>query len=143
VQLPLLQAFPFPSTLGEVVLHLPSPAGVFIYSSHGKWVFPWGFPHTATFYKLSRSWLLGVCRHSCHLQPACCEYFPAPSLALRVPHPLCYVSFFVAVVVYSVCFFSLFSLGRGPGGYADLAQGFLWECHVPLSSLGGLHLLSQ
>jgi hypothetical protein len=108
VQLPLLQAFPFPSTLGEVVLHLPSPAGVFIYSSHGKWVFPWGFPHTATFYKLSRSWLLGVCRHSCHLQPACCEYFPAPSLALRVPHPLCYVSFFVAVVVYSVCFFSLF-----------------------------------
>jgi hypothetical protein len=32
----LLQAFPFPSTLGEVILHQLSQAGVFIYSSHGK-----------------------------------------------------------------------------------------------------------
>jgi hypothetical protein len=49
---PLLQAFPFPSTLGEVTLHLLSQAGLFIYSSHGKWVFPpllWSFPPTATF----------------------------------------------------------------------------------------------
>jgi hypothetical protein len=37
---PLLQAFPFPSTLGEVTLHQLSQASVFIYSSHGKWVFP-------------------------------------------------------------------------------------------------------
>jgi hypothetical protein len=44
---PLLQAFPFPSTLGEVTLHLLFLACVFIYSSHGKWVFPsflWSFP---------------------------------------------------------------------------------------------------
>jgi hypothetical protein len=37
---PLLQAFPFPSTLGKVTLHLLSQACMFIYSSHGKWVFP-------------------------------------------------------------------------------------------------------
>jgi hypothetical protein len=37
---PLLQAFPFPSTLQEVTLHLLSQACMFIYSSHGKWVFP-------------------------------------------------------------------------------------------------------
>jgi hypothetical protein len=33
VRQPLLQAFPFPSTLGEVALHPPFPAGLFIYSS--------------------------------------------------------------------------------------------------------------
>jgi hypothetical protein len=37
---PLLQAFPFPSTLGEVTLHSLSQACMFIYSSFGKWVFP-------------------------------------------------------------------------------------------------------
>jgi hypothetical protein len=37
---PLLQAFAFPSTLGEVTLHQFSQASVFIYSSHGKWVSP-------------------------------------------------------------------------------------------------------
>jgi hypothetical protein len=49
---PLLQAFPFPSTLGEVILHPLSQASVFVYSSHGKWVFPpllWSFPPTTTF----------------------------------------------------------------------------------------------
>jgi hypothetical protein len=37
---PLLQPFPFPSTLGEVTLHLLSQARVFIHSSHGKLGFP-------------------------------------------------------------------------------------------------------
>jgi hypothetical protein len=49
---PLLQAFPFPSTLGKVTLYLLSQACVFIYSSCGKWVFPpllCSFPPTATF----------------------------------------------------------------------------------------------
>jgi hypothetical protein len=48
----LLQAFHFPSTLGEVTLHPLSQAGVFIYSSRGKWVFPsllLSFPPTAAF----------------------------------------------------------------------------------------------
>jgi hypothetical protein len=34
---------------------------------------PLEFSSYPYFYKLSRSWLLGVCRHSCLLQPACCE----------------------------------------------------------------------
>jgi hypothetical protein len=49
---PLLQAFPFPSTLGEVTLHPLSQTSVFIYSSCGKWVFSpllWSFLPTATF----------------------------------------------------------------------------------------------
>jgi hypothetical protein len=51
VREPLLQAFPFPSTLGEVTLHLLSLACMFIYSSSEKWVFPpllWSFPPTNT-----------------------------------------------------------------------------------------------
>jgi hypothetical protein len=35
-----------------VTLHQLSPAGLFIYNSHGKWAFPpllWSFPPTATF----------------------------------------------------------------------------------------------
>jgi hypothetical protein len=50
--MPLLQAFPFPCTLGEVTLHLLSQACVFIYSSPGKWVFLlllWSFPPTTAF----------------------------------------------------------------------------------------------
>jgi hypothetical protein len=52
VQEPLLQAFPFPCTLGEMTLYLLSQASVFVYSSCGKWVFPpllWSFPPSATF----------------------------------------------------------------------------------------------
>jgi hypothetical protein len=52
VREPLLQAFPFPSTLGEVTLHLLSLACVFIYSSRGNWVLPpllWSFPPTTAF----------------------------------------------------------------------------------------------
>jgi hypothetical protein len=37
---PLLQAFPFPSTMWEVATHPPSLAGLFIYSSRGKCPFP-------------------------------------------------------------------------------------------------------
>jgi hypothetical protein len=49
---PLLQAFPFPSTLGKVTLHPHCQSCVFIYSSCGRWVFPpllWSFPPTAAF----------------------------------------------------------------------------------------------
>jgi hypothetical protein len=42
-----------------------------------------------------------------------CEGLPFPPLALRAPRPLCYMSFFVVVVVYSVWFFSFFSLSVG------------------------------
>jgi hypothetical protein len=53
--IPLLQAFPFPNTLGEVTLHLLSQACMFIYSSHGKWVFSpllQSFPPTTAFTSL-------------------------------------------------------------------------------------------
>jgi hypothetical protein len=52
VREPLLQVFPFPSTLGEVTLHPLSQAYLFVHSSCGKWVFLpllWSFPPTATF----------------------------------------------------------------------------------------------
>jgi hypothetical protein len=52
VRKPLLQAFPFPCTLGEMTQHPLSQDCMFIYSSHGNWVFPhlqWTFPPTATF----------------------------------------------------------------------------------------------
>jgi hypothetical protein len=53
--------------------------------------------------------------------------------------PTLFAVFFV--VDYSVwVFFSFFPgwVSVCPGGYADLAQGCLWEYHVPLSSHGGL-----
>jgi hypothetical protein len=58
--------------------------------------------------KLSRSWLLGVCRCSCLLQPACCEgFFLPPSSVLRTPRPLCYV-FFVFLLIIQFYFFIFF-----------------------------------
>jgi hypothetical protein len=104
--------------------------------------FPVEFSSHHHFYKLSRSWLLGMCLHSCLLQPACCEGFPLPSsLALRVPCPLCYVSFLLLLFIIQF-FFSFFPGWElvCPGGYADLAQGCLWEYHVLLSSPCGLRL---
>jgi hypothetical protein len=99
---------------------LLSPACLFIYSSRVGFPFP---PSSVEFsshchcYKLSHSSVGGPGHHSCLLQPACLftvllGIAPPPSLVLKVPHPLCYMSFFV-VVYYSVCFFSLFSLGGG------------------------------
>jgi hypothetical protein len=66
---------------------------------------------------------------------------PPPSSALRAPHCLWYVSFFVVIAYYSI-FFSFFPAWGlvCPGGYADLAQDCLWEYRVPLSSPCGLHL---
>jgi hypothetical protein len=101
------------------------------------------------FYKLSHSWLLGVCRHSCLLWMACLftvlwGISPPPSSALSVPCPLCYVSFLF--LLFIIPFFFLFTLGGRlvcPGGYADLAQGCLWEYHLLLSSPCGLHLPKQ
>jgi hypothetical protein len=67
VREPLLQAFPFPSTLGKVTLHSLSQACMFVYSSHGKWVFPpllWSFPSSTSL-----------------------TSFPAPGWWVRVPAP--------------------------------------------------------
>jgi hypothetical protein len=51
--------------------------------------------------------------------------FP-PSLALRVPHPLCYVLLLFLLLITQFLFFPWWG-SVCPGGYADLAQGCLWE----------------
>jgi hypothetical protein len=143
VQLPLLQAFPFPSTLGKVTLHPLSQASVFIYSSCGKWVFPpllWSCPPTAIFTSFPA--LLGLCRRSCLLQPACCEGFPLPHF-WRSGRPALFAACLFCCYCLLFRFFFSFFPGWGlvcPGGCADLAQGCLWEYRVPLSSPCGLHL---
>jgi hypothetical protein len=71
--------------------------------------------------------LLGVCRHSCLLWPACCEGFPSSLLWHSGCPALFAMCLFFVVIAYYSGFFS-FLLGWGsvcPGGYADLAQHFL------------------
>jgi hypothetical protein len=149
-----------------VTLHQLSQTCMFIYSSHGKWVFPlllWSFPPTATltsfpaadcwacaaapafsgqlvylqlmwevglppspvefsshchFYKLSCSWLLGVCCRSCLLQPACCEGFPLPPFCALGTLPSLLCVFFCCCYCLLFRFFFSFpwvgvSLSRG------------------------------
>jgi hypothetical protein len=84
-----------------------------------------------TLFKLSLSWLLGGCCCTCLLQPTCCEGFPHPPFsALRVPRPLCYMSFLLLLLI--IQFFSFFPGWRSvcPGGYADLAQGPSVACYL-------------
>jgi hypothetical protein len=103
---------------------------------------PVEFSSHCHFYKLSRSWLLDVCCRSCLLQPACCEGFPLPCFSVvRAPCPLWYMSFLLLLLIIQFIF--SFFPGWGsvcPEGYADLAQGCLWEYCVPLSSPCGLRL---
>jgi hypothetical protein len=107
---------------------------------------PVEFSSHCHFYKLSHSWLL-----ACATAPAFSwwlvylqfhEGFPLPPLfgaQGTLPSLLC--AFFVVIAYYSV-FFSFFLGWRSvsPGGYADLAQGCLWEYCVLLSSPCVLHL---
>jgi hypothetical protein len=125
----LLHAFPFPSTLGEVTLHLLPQACMFIYSSRGKWVFPpllWSFPPTAAF----TSFPAPVC-WACAMAPAfsgpACLFtvlwgIPfCPLLVLRVLHPLCYMSFLLLLLIIQL-FFSFF-----PGwGSVCLGAMLIW-----------------
>jgi hypothetical protein len=114
---PLLQAFPFPSTLGEVTLHQLSQAAVFTYSSRRKWVFPsllWTFPPTAAFTSFPApgcwvcaaasafsGWLVYLQFH---------EGLPLPPFGTQGTPPSLLHVFFVVIAYYSV---SLFSLGGG------------------------------
>jgi hypothetical protein len=92
---PLLQAFPFPSTLGEVTLHPLSQACVFIYSSHGKWVFPpllWSFPPIITFTSFPAP-DCGVCAAAPASQCVCLQLtwevgLPPISCGVFLPPPL-------------------------------------------------------
>jgi hypothetical protein len=97
------------------MLHLPSPAGVFIYSSRGKWAFPPSpveFSSHRHFYKLSRFCLLGgattpVLSSGLFIYSSM-KYYPSPTLVLRAPCPLCYVSFFLLLLFIIQFFFSFF-----------------------------------
>jgi hypothetical protein len=143
----LLQAFPFPSTLGEVTLHQLSQAGMFIYSVHGKWAFPtllWSSPPTTTF--TSFPLLVAGCVLPLLPSPSWLVYlqfwegFPSPPFGVQGAPPSLLHVFIVLIAYYSV---SLFSPGWGsvcPGGYADLVQGCLWEYCAPLSSPCGPRL---
>jgi hypothetical protein len=144
----LLQAFPFPSTLGEVILHPLSQAGVFIYSSRGKLAFP---PLCGVFLPppLLQAFplLVAVCVPLLLPSPAGLFIYssvrdsPHPSSALRVPHPLCYVSFLLLLLIIQG-FFPLFSLGGGRSvqGAMLIWPGLSVEYRVPLSSPCGLCL---
>jgi hypothetical protein len=122
---------------------LLSQACVFIYSSRGKWAFPpllWNFPPTAAFTSFPAPRLLGRGYHSCwlvYLQFR--EGFPLSTLwGSGCPALFAMCLFCCYWLLFS--FFSFFPGWRSvcPGGYADLAQGCLWEYHVPLSSSCGL-----
>jgi hypothetical protein len=125
----LLQAFPFPSTLVEVTLHLLSQASMFIYSSRGKWVLPLScdvfLPPL-----LLQAFLLLAAGHVLPLpsSPARSGLFiyssmrdsPPPSLALRAPHLLCYVSLLLLLLITQFFFFSL------GGGWSVQGAMLIW-----------------
>jgi hypothetical protein len=123
---PLLQAFSFPSTLGEVTLHPLSQACVFIYSSHGKWVFPpllWSFPPSAIFtsFPAPGCWVQAPASAGVSLaRPTLFIYSsrkesPTPYSALRAPHPLSHVSLLFLLLITQFLFFPQVgvSLSRG------------------------------
>jgi hypothetical protein len=141
---PLLQAFPFPSTLGEVTLHPLSLACVFVYSSHGRLVFPpllWSFPPSATLTSFPTPGCWECTPTPAGASPARPGLFiyssrkdnPPSSLALSVLHPLCNVSLLFLLLITQFLFFPRWR-SVCPGGYAILAQGCLWEYCIPLSS---------
>jgi hypothetical protein len=92
-------------------------AGVFVYSSHGKWVFP---PSCDVFLPLpfSQAFLLLVagCSHPFRPGLACLFTvlggipFP-PSLGLMVPHSLCYVSLLFLLLITQFLFFPQVGVG--------------------------------
>jgi hypothetical protein len=100
--------------------------------------------------KLSSSKVAGQGCHSCLLWPACLftvlwGISSPPFFGTQGAPPSLLCVFFFLLLLFIQVFFSFFP-GWGsvcPGGYIDVAQGCLWEYHVPLSSPGGLLLSSQ
>jgi hypothetical protein len=112
---PLLQAFPFPSTLGVVTMHPLSQACMLVYSSCGRWVFPLSCRVFLPL-PLSQAFLLLVVGRSCPCLLTVPGEIPLPrSLALRVPHPLCYVSLLFLLLITQFLVFPRLevSLSRG------------------------------
>jgi hypothetical protein len=130
--------------LGKVTLHPHSQACVFIYRSHGKWVFPpllWSFPPstTLTSFPAPRCWVRTPASPE-PLLPTQLVYlqswegFPSPNLQ-RSGRP----TLFTTCLYCSYCLLLSFSFFPGwgsvcPRGYADLTQGCLWKYCILLSS---------
>jgi hypothetical protein len=125
-EMSLLQAFPFPSTLGEVTLHLLSQACVFIYSSCGRWVFPpllWSFPPSATLtsFPAPGCWVHTPTSNRASLvRPACLFTVPGRvpfprSSELSAPHPLCNVSLLFLLLIIQFLFFPQVEVGLSRG----------------------------
>jgi hypothetical protein len=99
---------------------------------------------------LSQAFLLLVAGHASQLPPSTLHPGPACLFTVpgRIPLPLFDAQgtppsllciFFCYYLLLSFSFFTGWGLVF-PGGYADLAQGCLWEYCVPLNSPCGLHL---
>jgi hypothetical protein len=117
--------------------------------SRGKWPFPllpWSFPTTATFtgFPAPGCW-------TCATAPAFsgqlvflqfCGGLPLPHFGAQGALPSSLrVCFCCCCLLFSFFFFFFPESGSVClGGYADLAQGCLWEYRMPLSSPGGLRL---
>jgi hypothetical protein len=126
VREPLLQPFPFPSSLGEVTLHPLSQACVFVYSSRGKWVFPpllWSIPHstTLTSFPAPGCWVCAPAPTGASLACLACLFtvpgripFPQSSV-LSVPHPLCNVSLLFFLLITQFLFFPRVEVGLSRG----------------------------
>jgi hypothetical protein len=140
VREPLLPAFSFPSTLGEVRLHPLSQACVFIYSSYGQWVFPpllCSFPPSTTLTSFpAPGWWARTATPAepsgqarlVHLQ--FWQGVPSPpSLELRVPHPLCHMSLLFLLLITQFLLFPQVGVG--------LSRGLC--CSGPGLSVGVLH----
>jgi hypothetical protein len=90
------------------------------------------------FYKLSRSWLQGMCCHHCLLQPACCEGFPLPTFSTQGTPPSLLHVFFVVIAYYSVSLFPL------DGGWSVQGAMLIWPrvvCGSTTCSLAHLVVL--
>jgi hypothetical protein len=123
------------------------PAGVFVYSSHERWVFPpllWSFLPSATLTSFPTPGCWARAPQPCSCQSLSgqawlvylqfWEGFPSPTLQ-STGHP----TLFATCLFCSHCLLLGFSFFPGwgsvcLGGYADQVQGCLWMYHVPLSS---------
>jgi hypothetical protein len=128
---PLLQAFPFPSTLEEVTLH-PLSWPVCLFTAHvgdGSSPPPVEFSSLCHCHKLFCSWLLEAHPSSRTLWPGPACLFTVPgriplptSSALSAPHTLCNVSLLFLLLITQFLFFPWLEVGlsrelccSGPG----------------------------
>jgi hypothetical protein len=127
VQMPLLQVFPSPSTLGRWRYACLLWPACFFTVHVGSVPSPlhWGFSHTATFTSFPTPRLLGRCHLSCLLQPACLFTVPwgiAPPLQCS-GHPTLFATclFLFFCLLFSLVFFSFPWVGVG------LSRGLCWS----------------